>query len=84
MKARACRGKANRKNKKKTKNFRNILQKTENLKKKKKVYKSASYPAAVSETPVHLRQHHTTDQHQGRRFGVVFLISWKGFQQCRM
>lgn len=37
-----------------------------------KSYKSANYPDAVSETPVHLRQHHTTDQHQGRRSGVVF------------
>lgn len=65
MKAGACWGKANRE-----KIFRNIVQNTERI--KKKPYKSASYPAAVSETPVHLRQHHTTDQHQGRRFGVVF------------
>lgn len=65
MKAGACWGKANRE-----KNLRNIVQKTERI---KKPYKSASYPAAVSETPVHLHQHHTTtDQHQGRRFGVVF------------
>lgn len=79
MKARACRGKANRKKKK----LQGYFAKDRERIKKKKVYKSASYPAAVSETPVHLRQHHTTDQHQGRRFGVVFLISWKGFQQCR-
>ena len=65
MKAGACWGKANRE-----KNFRNIVQKTERI--KKKPYKSASYPAAVSETPVRLRQYHTTDQHQGRRFGVDF------------
>lgn len=64
MKAGTCWGKANSE-----KNFRNIMQKTE--RNRKKSYENASNPAA--ETPVHLRQHHTTDQHQWRRLIFTFM-----------
>lgn len=47
---------------------------------RKKSYENASNPAA--ETHVHLHQHHTTDQHQGRRFGVDFQLHGKVFSDA--
>lgn len=73
MKAGACWGKANTE--------KNLQEYCAKDRENKKIvpYKSASYPAAVSETPVRLRQHYTTAPHQGRRLGVVFQLHGKAF-----